>query len=339
MSKQWNLGIMGCAAIIERAIINPLKDMEDIMVYGIASRHNDKALAYSKTYHIPHVFDDYNALLNCADIDGVYIALPNAIHFEWVMRAIEKGKHVLVEKPMCLHEDEILSIKKMMIAYDVHVLEGVMVQHHPWQQAIKDMVDKKILGELQEIHTDICIISKGDLTKSYRGEPLLGGGVWYDLSCYWLQFLQHILGLEGIAYEGRITSYGVNQCDMTMNSRIRYPEGVQCSCVCSFELPYRTSHILTFSHGRIVLKDFFRACVGYYKIKARVYEDRDKSQEVLSFDKQNYYTNQLRFFRDVMAGKVDNISIEATHERIKIMERIYEDARSIMNDEDVLIKG
>lgn len=125
------MGIIGCSTILPRAIIGPAKAIDNLCIYGIASRKRSKADEYAKKYKIDRVFDSYEDLLNCEDIHCVYIALPNDLHIEWVLKAINANKHVLVEKPMCLKSDEFDLILKEYEKKNIKILEGLAIQHPP----------------------------------------------------------------------------------------------------------------------------------------------------------------------------------------------------------------
>lgn len=100
------IGLLGASNIAPLAIINPAKSHSDIIVSAVAARDKTKAQAYSKKYGIPHVFSSYQELLDDPSIDAVYVGLPNGLHFEWTMKALKAGKHVLLEKPSVSNGEE-----------------------------------------------------------------------------------------------------------------------------------------------------------------------------------------------------------------------------------------
>ncbi|KAK5999085.1 D-xylose 1-dehydrogenase (NADP(+)) 2 [Cladobotryum mycophilum] len=92
-------GILGAANIAPMALFIPAKSHPEVIIYTVAARDKAKAEAYAKKHGIPHVSDSYEAILDDPEVDVVYIPLPNGLHFEWTLRALAKGKHVLLEKP------------------------------------------------------------------------------------------------------------------------------------------------------------------------------------------------------------------------------------------------
>jgi dTDP-3,4-didehydro-2,6-dideoxy-alpha-D-glucose 3-reductase len=311
------LGILGCAAIVPSAIINPLKEIDHIIAYGIASREKSKAENYAARFGIPQAFGGYDDLLHCQEIDFVYIALPNAMHVDWIIKSAEAGKHILVEKPICLNSSDFRMIEKACQDNHVHILEALMVQHHPWQSYLGEAIRNKPLGNLKTISTRISEIPKNNYQGNYRSVKKEGGGSFLDVGCYWIQFIQKILGFNDIAsYYGESDFSGPDGCDWTFRAGLTFRNGIEASFTSSFELPYQSSHILEFEHGRMTVKDFFRACLGNYKINIQIEDEKTGVKEKKEFEPQCYYSNQLRFFADVLQGREKNIDLKQSYERI-----------------------
>jgi predicted dehydrogenase len=322
------LGIIGCSTIVPRAIIKPSKEVSGLELYGIASRKAENAKRYAEEYGIKVAFDTYEDLLQCKDINCVYIALPNYLHKEWIIRSIRAGKHILVEKPICLNKADFDEIIFELSKKDVQLLEGVMTKHHQWQKAIKDIILSKKYGRLKKITTYTCIVPKGNNKNSYRNFPERGGGAFYDLSCYWLQFLQEVIGINPKYYMGNSSFSGTNGIDSTFSAHMEYEGGFETELLASFELPYKVEQHLEFEKAKIVVKDFFRACLGKFKINIVIEEKQTESSERVQFEASNYYINQLDFLVDVLEGRRKNIPIQEAYERIVLMESIYNSAKN-----------
>lgn len=317
------MGIIGCSTIVPRAIITPSKELDNLCIYGIASRTKIKAQNYAKKYNIANAFDSYEDLLNCPNIDCVYIALANDLHKHWILKAIEAKKHILIEKPICLSTKEFDLILEKYKNSNIHILEGVMIEHHPWQETVKSIICSEIYGKLENIKTSICIVPKDKNENSYRRFPQRGGGAFYDLSCYWLQFLQYITSSSTTSYNGFSEFNGPNNCDWTFNANLKYDNGLKSSFISSFELPYKVEHILEFETANIKVHDFFRACLGNFKINITIEDKYNNLIKKITFEPQNYYVNQLKFFLEVINGNKENIPLKNSYERIALMENIY----------------
>lgn len=325
--KQMNIGVIGCAQILERSLIGPVSQVKGFSVHGISSRSASKAKQYANDYGIPIAFESYEALLQCKEIDMVYIVLSNDLHKEWAIKAVQANKHVLIEKPLCLNCLEFAEIEKANVNDKIHILEGLMVQHHPWQETMKSMVDDKRYGRLNHMDSTICIVPKYDLTQNYRSVPEKGGGSFNDLGCYWLQLLQKTVGLAPVECIGKSSFDGPNGCDLTFEARLQYADGFYASVVTSFERPYKASHTLYFEQATVTINDFFRASLGNYKIAIKIENHKALSSEKIYYEPQNYYANQLSFFHEVIAGGKQNLPLSDSYERISLSELIYQSAK------------
>ncbi|KAL2067456.1 hypothetical protein VTL71DRAFT_1881 [Oculimacula yallundae] len=92
-------GVLGAANIAFLALINPAKSHPEVVIQAIAARIRTRAEAFAKKHGIPDVRDSYQEILDDPDIDAIFVPLPNNLHFEWALKAMLAGKHVLLEKP------------------------------------------------------------------------------------------------------------------------------------------------------------------------------------------------------------------------------------------------
>ena len=136
-------GVLGTARIV-RKTVPALQKTKNGVVVGIASRSEEKAKDYADKYGLSQAFGSYAALLDAPEVDAVYIALPNALHDEWVIRSLEAGKHVLCEKPLALSAAECEAIKRASEETGLKVLEGFMYRFlHPRFEKAAGAVTKK----------------------------------------------------------------------------------------------------------------------------------------------------------------------------------------------------
>lgn len=326
--KVKNIGLLGCSKIAPFSIINPVKELDEFHVYGVAARDVERAKEYADKYEITKYFNSYEELIASDEIHMVYIGLINSEHLKWAVKAAECGKHVLVEKPACLDSEELIELEEVCSRNNVYFLEAVMVQHHPWEAEIKSIIDENKYGKLNKIKTVMCNNFSKEDDKNYRLHPKYGGGILFDEGPYWLQFLQYIIGLDYDSYSGQSDFDGPNGCDFTFNADIKFHNGVEAEFKCSFGGPVQASHRLEFDHAVITVKNLFRCCYGKYKIKIRVNDLITGEKSVISFEPKCYYIDQLMFFSQVIDGKKDNIPIKQTYERISIINKLYESAKS-----------
>src|SRR5436190_6215573 len=149
---------------------------------AVASRTLDRAQAYAAEWKIPRPLGSYEALLSDPDIDVVYISLPNSLHVEWTVRALEAGKHVLCEKPLALTVEDVDRIQAATTRASRVAAEAFMYRHHPLTHAVEAIVRSGRLGVIRGFRGAFTfpLTREGDV----RLDPTLGGGSLWDVGCY-----------------------------------------------------------------------------------------------------------------------------------------------------------
>ncbi|MBD8497199.1 Gfo/Idh/MocA family protein [Paenibacillus arenosi] len=323
------IGVLGCARIVGRALIQPLRSVPHLTVHGIASRSLERAQQFASKYAIPHAYGSYEQLLASPDIDVVYIALTNEQHVEWVIRSLQAGKHVLVEKPMCLTMKEYDRIAAEQLRSGLYVLEGVMIQHHPWQSTVKRFVESGEYGELHAVGMNLSVRVEREGMDDYRMYPEQGGGAWYDFGTYWLQTLQAIVGLNMTRVEASSDFDGPNRTDWTFRAEAAYENGLKATFKGSFEEQYEASVVFQFERCNVVLQDIFRPGIAPCKLAIHVECIESGEVESIGFEKQSYFSNQWNYFGDVIMNGITSDAFSQTGERVKVLEQLYNQARML----------
>lgn len=326
-----NIGVLGCSKVGDASLFKAIKWVEGFEVYAVASRDLGRAQAYAEKYGVKNYYGSYEQLIDDDKVDCVYIATTNDSHGALAIRAAKAGKHIVVEKPICLSMENMSNIQEACMQHNVHLLEGIMVQHHPWQAYIKQMIENNTYGALRSVKTQISFQLDAS-SDNYRCKKALGGGAFWDEGPYWIQFIQYILGLQPKTYNGYSDFSGPDGCDWTFQASMAYKGGIHVDFTTSFEMPYEATHWLVFDKATVRISNFFRASMGNFKINIDIEALETGVKEKLSFEPQNYYVNQLDFFSHVLGGTMPNISLNQSTDRIRIMENIYMDAKKNNKD-------
>ena len=148
-------GILSTARI-NRRLIPAIRTSPKSILKAVASRSIEKATGYAENWGIETGYGSYEELINDPDIDVVYCSLPNDLHAEWTIRALEAGKHVLCEKPLCTTMEEFDAIQSAVERTGKHVAEAFMYLHHPQTALFKTLVDDGRIGELRSMQSTFC---------------------------------------------------------------------------------------------------------------------------------------------------------------------------------------
>ncbi|WP_447002796.1 Gfo/Idh/MocA family protein [Saccharothrix isguenensis] len=179
--KPLRWGVLGATAHISGRVLPAIHRTPGNVVAAVASRPGRQAAA-AKVARLfgARVHDGYDELLADPDIDAVYLALPNTHHVPWTLRSLDAGKHVLVEKPMALSEQDCVRIERA--AADLVVMEAYMYRFHPQQLRAAELLASGEIGDLRVVRSAFAYptATEGNI----RFDPALGGGATWDVGCY-----------------------------------------------------------------------------------------------------------------------------------------------------------
>ena len=217
---------------------------------AVASRDKARAAQYADEWQIPIALGSYEALLG-SDVDVIYNPLPNHLHLEWTLRAVEAGKHVLCEKPLVLKPGDVDEIAEAAERAGVVVTEAFMYRHHPPVHRVCELIHEGAIGEPRLIRGVFTFtLDRGEA--NYRLDPAAGGGALWDVGCYPVSFARSVLGEEpqGFAAEAVVGPSGV---DMRFAGAMRFPSGVIANFQCGFDTPFESEMTVVGSLGRITV--------------------------------------------------------------------------------------
>ncbi|WP_027166926.1 Gfo/Idh/MocA family oxidoreductase [Mesorhizobium sp. WSM3224] len=175
-------GVLSTAKIGREQLLPAIVDSENGVLSAIASRDLSKAKALGERFGARHAFGSYEELLASKEVDGVYIPLPTSQHVEWTAKAIEAGKHVLVEKPLALDAKDIPPLIKLRDSKKVLVCEAFMVVYHPQWIKVRDLIASGAIGRLRHVQGAFSYYNVDP--KNMRNQLDLGGGALPDIGVY-----------------------------------------------------------------------------------------------------------------------------------------------------------
>jgi predicted dehydrogenase len=237
LEKILNWGILSTARI-NRALIKPLAASNRTQLLAVASRDPFTGEAYAREWKIPKAYGDYESLLIDPEIDVIYNPLPNHLHAEWTVKALNAGKHVLCEKPLGLTLEEVDSMIKASRHNNKVLAEGLMYRHHAQTLRVKQIVQNGDLGKVQFIRGSFSF--KLNREGDYRNFKHMGGGSLWDIGIYPISYARMIVGEDPEEVFGWQVQ-GAGGCDISFAGQMKFPNGVICQFDSSFESPFHTS--------------------------------------------------------------------------------------------------
>ncbi|MFW6288463.1 MAG: Gfo/Idh/MocA family protein [Spirochaetota bacterium] len=176
-------GVLSTADIGVSKVIPAMQQAEHVDVVAIASRDLERGKSVAASLGIPTTYGSYDDLLAAPDVDAVYIPLPNHLHVEWSIKALEAGKHVLCEKPIGLSAAEAEQLQAAGRQYpNLRLMEAFMYRHHPQWVKTKELVDTGEIGTLKTIGAFFSYDNRDP--ENIRNKADIGGGGLMDIGCY-----------------------------------------------------------------------------------------------------------------------------------------------------------
>ncbi|RFU29927.1 hypothetical protein B7463_g6402, partial [Scytalidium lignicola] len=266
------IGLLGASNIAPMAIITPARSHPEVIIAAVAARDEKKAQAYAKKHGIPIVHKSYQDMLNDSSIDAVYVPLPNGLHYEWSLKALKAGKHVLLEKPSTSNAAEAAALFRHDILKQPNapvLLEAFHIRFHPAWKLFLSFLDRPNIASVHVISImPAGIFPKDDIRFIYD----LSGGTLMDLGTYNVLCLRQIFGTEPeecIEAIPRLMPKGFDQkCDEGFKIKYRFPNGAVGEMECDlasrggWPLPWLTGSLPTLSlpkcsvvHREVIVKD------------------------------------------------------------------------------------
>ena len=195
-------GILGAARVNER-LLPAIIEASNSELVAIASRRAGAAKATLDKYAPCHpnvsCYDDMDALISDKKVDAIYCPMANNEHAAWALKAINAGKHVLIEKPMALTVTDINAIEAAAIRNNVKVMEGFMYRFHPQHARVKEIVESGLIGDVLSCRASYSFLMRPARMYRIASGVKEGGGAMWDIGPYAIHSLRWAFGLEPIS--------------------------------------------------------------------------------------------------------------------------------------------
>ncbi len=244
-------GILSTAKIATAKVIPGMRRAARAEVVAIASRDTAAAQAAADELSIARAYGSYEALLDDTDVDAIYIPLPNHLHAEWTVKALEAGKHVLCEKPLALTAHDAEDMFAAADAAGRHLAEAFMYRHHPSWRAVRRLVDEGRIGELRAVDSWFSYFN--DDPANIRNIAAYGGGALYDIGCYNVNLSRWLFGGEPVSVSGAIHRDPASGVDTLTSGTLGFANSVATFTCATRVEPDQRVHIYG-SAGRIVVE-------------------------------------------------------------------------------------
>ncbi len=287
-------GILSTADI-NRLVIPPAQSSEKCDLIAVASRDSARAEEYAREWGIERAYGSYEALLEDAEVEAVYISLPNSLHCEWSIRALEAGKHVLCEKPLSRRAAEVEAAFDASERAERLLMEAFMWRHHPQAQKLTELIERGAVGGLRVIRSSFGFTITDPA--NVRLLPELEGGALMDVGCYCVS-ASRLLGGEPRHATG-VQLLGPTGVDVLFAGAMLLENGAAAHFDCSFVVPPRDELEVIGEDGSLFLDDPWHGHEPVIEIR------RDDGVERVEVEHANAYQLELENMSASIRGEAE----------------------------------
>ena len=309
-------GILSTAHI-NRKVIPAVHASEKTELLAVASRDQARAEEYAREWKIERAYGSYEALLEDADVDVVYISLPNSLHCEWSIRAVEAGKHVLCEKPMSRHLDDVEAAFDAAAKNGRFLMEAFMYRHHPQTERLRQLVGEGAIGDLRVVRS--CFSFSLYDTENIRLRTDVEGGSLMDVGCYCVSGSRLLAGEPERVYAQQFV--GPSGTDWVFTATMRFPGDVFAQFDCGTALPMRDELEAIGSDGSLFLDD------PWHCVRPEIELRRDEGTDRITIEPADPYRLEIENLSDAIRGSgAPLLGREDAAAQARVIEALYRSA-------------
>lgn len=321
MSNQVTWGIISSAKIARNALVPAITEASNARLVCLGTPNAERVRENAAQYGYD-VVPSYEAVLEREDVQAVYNPLPNGLHAEWTIRALEAGKHVLCEKPLTVRPEETEALIQAQERTGGWLMEAFMYRFHPQMALAKQVLDSGRIGPLRLIRTRFSFNSKPDRANP-RFQKDQGPGALLDVGCYCVNATRFFSGGAPSAVTAWATWDEESDGDMTCAGLLEY-ESHAALFDCSFEAAPRSGIEIVGDHGRIEIPKPWLP--GTDPAVVRVWDG--PNCEELTTEGVNHYRLMVEHFSDCILNNTRPVrGPEDALENMRVLEAVRRSAK------------
>ncbi len=321
-------GVLSTALIGRQRVIPAMQESPLSEIRAIASRDKAKAEATARELDIPVAYGSYEELLADPEIEAIYNPLPNHLHVDWSIRAMQAGKHVLCEKPLAMNATEAARLIEARDSTGRHVEEAYMCRNHPQWHKVRELIGEGRIGQARAVQANFTYDNRDPADIRNRLES--GGGGLYDIGSYCITMCRYVFDDEPrrvVALVERDPEFGT---DSLTSALLDFEQG-QANFLCGTQVT-RHQHLTIFgSEGWMRLETPFVQPPTYgcrIAIGSGMYPGH-RADETISLAPTNHYRLQgERFSRYLRTGEGETWEIENGVANMAVIDALFRSAES-----------
>ena len=285
------VGILSTARI-NRLVIAPARESDKVEITAVASRDAERAGAYAREWGIERAYGSYEELLADPEIDAIYNPLPNSMHVDWSIRGLEAGKHVLCEKPLSRHPEDVERAFDVAEREGLVLTEAFMYRHNPQTARLVELVRGGAVGDVRVVRAAFSFTITDEANIRLAAD--LEGGALMDVGCYCVSGSRLIAGEPLRVYGTGVWERGV---DTVFAGTLEFSGDVIAQFDCGFRLPNRDELEVLGTEGSLFLDDPWHCRRPVIEVR------REGDVERIELEPVDSYRLELENLADAIRGE------------------------------------
>jgi xylose dehydrogenase (NAD/NADP) len=319
MNRKVKWGVLGYARIAKNSVIPALNRTENSEFYALASRDQAKLEECRSQFNPSKLYDSYQGLLDDPQVQAVYIPLPNSLHKEWAIKAMNQGKHVLCEKPLALTAAECEAMMAAAAKNRVLLMEAFMYRYTDRTKKVQEILASGEIGAIKHINSTFRFFL--DRPNNIRSKPEMGGGSLYDVGCYPVNFVGMLTGKLPESY--KVECILENGVDVLFSAVLRYSDGVIATINSGFNAFREMRSEIIGTKGRLEIPDTFMGDAGSIDVIAA-----EGARQVPVSQSDRYALEVADFAAAVLEGRKPMLSLDESLRNMRLIEGLMELVRN-----------
>lgn len=323
MKNNIKWGVLSTAKIGREKVIPGIQKASNCSVVAIASRNIGQAETTAKLLNIGMAYGSYEELLNDPTIDAIYNPLPNNLHVEWTIKAMQAGKHVLCEKPIGISAAEASKLVQEAKKYpQLKVMEAFMYRFHPQWQKVKSLIAEGTIGEIKVVQSFFSYFNIDP--KNIRNNVDVAGGALMDIGCYCVSFPRFLFDAEPTRVVSCIDRDPVMKTDRLTSAMLDFGDGKISTFTCSTQLmPYQRVNIFG-TNGHVEIEIPVNAPKD---ASSKIWVRTKSGSEEIIVDAVDQYTLQAeQFAKSILENSAVPTNLTDAVNNMKVIVAIFESA-------------
>jgi NDP-hexose-3-ketoreductase len=318
-----NVGVLGYADVFKKHMKNAFEKSEYYIIKKIGSRNTENILDLEKLSKEGLCITSYEDVINDQEIDLVYIPLPNSLHFEWICKALEMGKHILVEKPIVLNRFELDYVADLANRSNLIIKQNFMFEYHSQFKFIQREIKNGRIGELRSVKSSFGFPPFKD-NENIRYNLSLGGGALNDAGAYGIKMSTLLLDFtDNFSVFSGLNIDKVRNVDLFGSAYLIDKNGVHAHIDFGFDNFYQCELTIWGSKGRISANRIFTAGPG---VQPKIIIETNDEEEVIKFESENHFIKIIeQLYYDIIAENFD-LEVKRNLEFVQLLEEIRDKA-------------